>query len=82
MIRGLLYIGSLNVKSNSYRRFQAYAEIISNVEGIDVEKYIYSSITKKFDHHFNFGIGTIRLNLALRKLDFSKLKFSKQYFYF
>ena len=72
MFEHLLYIGSLDKKSNSFRRFQAYTEIIKNVEGIDVEKYIYSSITKKFDHHFNFGLGTIRLNLALRKLDFSK----------
>jgi spore maturation protein CgeB len=72
MFEHLLYIGSLDKKSNSFRRFQAYTEIIKNVEGIDVENYIYSSVTKKFDHHFNFGLGTIRLNLALRKLDFSK----------
>ena len=72
MINNLLYIGSLDEKSNSYRRYNTYAKFLNQVKGINTDSYIYSSFTEKLDHHFNFGIGTIKLNLALRKIDFTK----------
>lgn len=74
MINSLFYIGSLNKNSNSYRRFQTYKQLVSNVDGLDMESYIYNSITKRFDHHFNFGLGTMKLNAATKAIDFSKFE--------
>lgn len=39
-----------------------------------METYIYNSITKRFDHHFNFGLGTLKLNAATKAIDFSKFE--------
>ncbi len=72
MINSLFYIGSLSKISNSYRRFQTFKQLVSNVDGLDIESYIYNSITKRFDHHFNFGLGTLKLNSATKAIDFSK----------
>lgn len=71
MINSLFYIGSLNKNSNSYRRFQTYKQLVSTVDGLDMESYIYNSITKRFDHHFNFGLGTLKLNADIKAIDFS-----------
>jgi spore maturation protein CgeB len=72
VINSILYIGSLNPFSNSFRRFETYKQLVEKVDGIDIDSFIYSSITKKFDHHLNFGIGTIRLNAFVKNKDFSK----------
>ena len=74
MINSLFYLGSLNKNSNSYRRFQTYKQLVSQVEGLDMESFIYESITKRFDHHFNFGLGTLKLNAATKAIDFSKFE--------
>ncbi len=37
-----------------------------------MEPFIYESITKRFDHHLNFGLGTLKLNAAAKSIDFSK----------
>jgi spore maturation protein CgeB len=72
LINSLFYLGSLNKNSNSYRRFQTYKQLVSQVEGLDIEPFIYESITKRFDHHFNFGLGTLKLNAAAKAIEFSK----------
>jgi spore maturation protein CgeB len=71
MFANILYIGSLDEKSNSYRRYKTFEHLVNKISGINVDSYIYQSITRIVDHHFNFGVGTIRLNLALRKYDYS-----------
>lgn len=73
MINSLFYLGSLNPNSNSFRRYETYKQIIGKVEGLDIDPFIYQTITKKFDHHLNFGWGTIKLNIALRSIDFSNM---------
>jgi spore maturation protein CgeB len=73
VINSLYYIGSLNPNSNSFRRFETYKQLISNVKGIDIDQYIYKSATRKFDHHLNFGLGTLKLNCAVRAIDFSNI---------
>lgn len=72
MINSLFYIGSLNPNSNSYRRYTTYSRILDNVSGLDIDPYIYSSVTKKIDYHLNFGIGVLKFNKALFKIDFLK----------
>jgi hypothetical protein len=71
VINNILYIGSLNPNSNSFRRFETYKQLVEKVDGIDIDPFIYKSITKKFDHHLNFGIGTIHLNAIVKNKDFS-----------
>lgn len=69
MISSILYIGHLDKLSNSYRRFSTYKSLVKNVVGIDIDEYIYKSISVKFDHHLNFGIGTIHLNNEINSLN-------------
>jgi spore maturation protein CgeB len=75
MKSNLLYIGSLDKKSNSYRRFLAYSEFLNKVDGIDIDKFIYASYTKNLDHFLNFGLGTLKLNFLLRKIDYNNYDF-------
>jgi spore maturation protein CgeB len=68
----ILFIGSLNDNSNSYLRYRALCQLSLDVFGLDIDKFIYNSITKKVDHHFNFGIGTLKLNWKVAQYDFTK----------
>lgn len=58
----ILYIGSLQEKSNSYRRFLALKRIEDEVEGIDIVPFIYNSKFAKLHHHLNYGPGIKTLN--------------------
>ena len=69
----LFYVGHLDERSNSYKRFRVYKSIIDVVGHLDIDEVIYNSITSKFDHYFNFGIGTFRLNWILNNLELKKL---------
>lgn len=71
MFNSILYIGSLNESSNSYRRFKTYEQIVKKTIGFDIDPFIYRSPTVKLDHHLNFGFGTFRLNRELKKIDFT-----------
>ena len=57
----IIYIGSLNPHSNSYRRFKTLESVGHQVTGIDIDKYIYGSIFEKFHHHLNIGPGVNNL---------------------
>jgi spore maturation protein CgeB len=69
MISSILYIGHLDKLSNSYRRFSTYKSLVTNIIGVDIDEYIYKSISVKFDHHLNFGIGSIHLNHKIKSLN-------------
>lgn len=69
----LFYVGHLEERSNSYKRFRVYKSIVDVVGHIDIDEVIYNSITSKFDHYFNFGIGTFRLNWILNNLELKEL---------
>ncbi len=71
MFNSILYIGSLNERSNSYRRFKTYEQIVRKTIGFDIDPFIYRSPTIKLDHHLNVGFGTFRLNRELKKIDFT-----------
>lgn len=71
LINSIFYIGSLHPNSNSWRRFNTYKQLVAKVEGLDIDNYIYKYFTRKFDHHINFGLGTLKLNWALRGIDFT-----------
>jgi spore maturation protein CgeB len=58
----LLYIGSLNQQSNSYRRFVALSQLGLKTMGIDTDSFIYKGPFVKFHHHLNIGPGIRRLN--------------------
>lgn len=61
----LFYIGQLKKTSNSYKRFEVLRRITSVVGFLDTDKYIYNSITRPLDYHFNIGLGVLVLNIKL-----------------
>lgn len=63
----ILYVGSLNVLSNSYKRFKTLKAMGYEVMGINVDQYIYNSIFTKFHYHLNIGPGISLLNRTVRK---------------
>ena len=58
----ILYIGSLNIHSNAYRRFSALKSMGNIVTGVDIDSFIYKGAFIKFHHHLNFGPGILALN--------------------
>ena len=68
----IMYVGSLNVQSNSYRRFKTLKELGHEVEGVDSDKYIYDGPYSRFHHHFNIGPGVNQLNKMILE-QFEKL---------
>ena len=62
MKKSILYIGSLNPQSNSYRRFQTLGLMGYETIGIDVDPFIYKGNFARFHHHFNWGPGINALN--------------------
>lgn len=62
----VLYIGSLETGSNSYRRFQALSKIVKRVDSVDTEKLIMNSFYRVLHYHLNRGPGIVRLNRKVR----------------
>ena len=58
----ILYIGGLNPQSNSFGRFKALGSLGHNLQGINVDNYIYKGPFIKFHHHLNIGPGVYFLN--------------------
>lgn len=58
----ILYVGSLNKESNSYRRFKTLAGLGVETQGIDTDMFIYNGIFVKLHHHLNIGPGVYMLN--------------------
>jgi len=63
----ILYIGSLNIQSNSYRRFLALKSISNGITAIDTDPFILAKFIAGFQHHYNWGPGIYLLNKAVRK---------------
>jgi len=63
----ILYIGSLDIQSNSYRRFVALKSISDNIIAIDTDPYILARFISGFQHHYNWGPGIYLLNKVIRK---------------
>ena len=58
----ILYIGSLDETSNSYRRFKSLQALGHDVMGINIEPFIYGNMFTRFHHHLNIGPGIRTLN--------------------
>lgn len=61
----ILYIGSLNSNSNSFRRYKALTQLSNNVIAVDTEPFLNNSF-KKIQYHFNIGPGIFRMNNKIR----------------
>lgn len=64
----ILYIGSLDEVTNSYKRFKTLQKIGCKVTAIDSDEYILSSKFRSIHYHFNLGPGISRLNRKIRDI--------------
>jgi spore maturation protein CgeB len=63
----LLYLGSLNPNSNSYRRYKVFKEL-SSVVALDTDPFIIKRFFAGVQHHYNVGPGIYSLNKKIRRL--------------
>lgn len=63
----ILYIGSLDQRSNSFRRFASLLELCPLSDAIDTDPYILNKLFIKVQYHFNFGPGIYLLNKKVRE---------------
>lgn len=63
----LLYIGSLNTASNSFRRFEALSNLFWQIKGINTDPFIMARYISGIQHYYNIGIGIYLLNRKIRK---------------
>jgi glycosyltransferase involved in cell wall biosynthesis len=69
----ILYIGSLEKSSNSFKRFETLKAMGNNVEGINVDSYIFGTKWMRFHFHLYIGPGIFLLSKdVLQKVDFMK----------
>lgn len=61
----ILYIGSLNPSSNSFRRYKTLENMGYSMIGINTDEYIYKGSFIKFHHHLNRGPGIKALNRSV-----------------
>lgn len=58
----ILYIGSLDERSNSFKRFRSLQKLYPNTEAINTDPYILNKYFIRVQHHFNIGPGITLLN--------------------
>lgn len=63
----ILYIGSLDENSNSFRRFEALANLCASIKGMNSDPFILARYISGLQHYYNFGIGIYFLNRIIRK---------------
>lgn len=63
----IVYVGSLNQNSNSYRRFRTLGELGHRVVGINIDTHIYNSIFSTLHYRLNIGPGIRSLNREVIK---------------
>ncbi|MCG7856210.1 glycosyltransferase [Flavihumibacter sediminis] len=69
----VMYVGSMNQASNSYKRYKALVNMGFVVENIDLEKYVYRSLFTPLYHRISWGPGVYQLNKqVLTKLNLLK----------
>ena len=66
-LQSSLYIGSLDQRSNSYRRFEALANLSFKIHGLNTEPYLSIKYIASIQHYYNFGLGIYLLNKKVRK---------------
>ena len=72
-IPSILYIGSLDKRSNSYRRYNTILKLYPEAEAINTDPYILNKYFIRFQHHLNIGPGITLLNATVReKLNITK----------
>ena len=62
----IVYVGSLDKRSNSYRRFNTLLLLGHQVMGIDNDEYISTGVFSRLHYHLNFGPGIRKLNKEIR----------------
>lgn len=63
----ILYIGSLDDSGNSFKRFNTLRKMGYQLEGIDVDNYIFGSVWMRLHFHLYVGPGIISLNRKILK---------------
>lgn len=63
----VLYIGSLDVRSNSFRRYKTLLNICPCADAINTDPYILNKYIISVQHYFNIGPGIYLLNKKIRK---------------
>ena len=63
----ILYVGSLDPKCNSFRRFNSLSLLGNEIRGINIETYINRKIFIHFHYHLNIGPGIFALNRIVVK---------------
>lgn len=64
----VLYVGSMNPSSNSFKRFKALEKLGVQLESIDIEQLLYHSMLTPLYHRYSFGPAVWNLNkIVLRK---------------
>lgn len=63
----IFYIGSLDEKSNSFRRFEALANLCASIKGMNSDPFIMARYISGIQHYYNIGLGIYLLNRKIRK---------------
>jgi len=61
-LKKILYVGSLEKDGNSKKRFHTLQKMGYQVEGIDIDPYIFRPFWLRFHYHLYLGPGIIALN--------------------
>jgi spore maturation protein CgeB len=63
----ILYIGSLNPQSNSFRRYRTLQELGIQMDAVDIDADIYGNVFSSLHHRLNMGPGVSKLNKKITK---------------
>ena len=64
----IVYVGSMDTQSNSYRRFRTLQEMGYSVVGVDIDQPVFNSIFSSIHYRFNMGPGILQLGATLDKV--------------
>lgn len=63
----ILYIGSLDQRSNSFRRYKSLLKLHPHSDAIDTDPFILNKYIISVQHHFNWGPGIFLLNKKVKE---------------
>ena len=63
----ILYVGSLNPQSNSFRRYRTLQELGIKMEAVDIDADVYGNFFSSLHHRLNIGPGIVKLNKKIAK---------------
>ena len=64
----IIYVGSLDVRGNSFRRFTTLGLLGHQTQGINIEDYFDLKFLHRLQYHLNVGPGIISINKKVLKL--------------